>query len=170
MPTTVFDLAGYTPILFEYKPCNIFGSIDLIISENPEQHWCSPIFHEQPETPNHWVEYYPQSALNSELLTIDDSLCKNHQKEHHSWADEWDRDCQEEDNTEWCYWQDNKSFAKCSQWYILPVLPWSDFTIYWSLFPSQLSWDNVGILLSNQCSCDITGVTRNTGFHYIASG
>jgi hypothetical protein len=58
MPINVFDLAGYIPIPFEYEPLNIFGSIDTILSEKPENDWNNPIFHVEPETPKPWVEYF----------------------------------------------------------------------------------------------------------------
>jgi hypothetical protein len=32
MTINIFDLAGYTPNLFEYEPFNILGSIDTILS------------------------------------------------------------------------------------------------------------------------------------------
>jgi hypothetical protein len=116
MPFNVFNLAGYTPNLFEYEPLNIFGSIDSIISEIEENDWNNPIFHTEPETPKPWVEYYRQSASNGKLLTIDDSVFKDHWKEYHSWADEWKCDCKEDDKTEWCYCEDSKPLAKCIQW------------------------------------------------------
>jgi hypothetical protein len=112
----VFDLAGYTPNLFEHEPINIFGSIDTVSSEKPENDWNNPIFHAEPEVPIPWVEYYRESTINSELLTIDDPVFKDHWKEYHSWADEWECSWKEEDKTEWCYCDDNKSSAKCSQW------------------------------------------------------
>jgi len=93
MTINVFDLAGYTTDLFEYEPLNIYGSIDTIISEKPENDWNNPIFHAEPETPKPWVEYYRQLAINGELLTIDDLVFKDHWKEYHSWADEWKCGC-----------------------------------------------------------------------------
>jgi len=116
MPINVFDLAGYTPNLFETEPLNIFSSINTILSEVPYNDWNNPIFHAEPETPNPWVEYYRQSAINGDLLAIDDIVFKDHWKEYHSWADEWGCDCGADDKTEWCYCADNKSSAKCSQW------------------------------------------------------
>jgi len=116
MPINVFDLAGYTPNLFETEPLNIFGSINTILSEVPYNDWNNPIFHAEPETPKPWVEYYRQSAINGDLLAIDDIVFKDHWKEYHSWADEWGCDCGADDKTEWCYCADNKSSAKCSQW------------------------------------------------------
>jgi hypothetical protein len=53
----VFDLAGYTPNIFEFEPLNAFGSIDMVLFEKPENDWNNPIFHEEPETPKPWVEY-----------------------------------------------------------------------------------------------------------------
>jgi hypothetical protein len=61
-------------------------------------------------------KYYRQSAINGELLTIDDPVFKDHWKEYHSWADKWACDCKKEDKTKWCYCDSNKSSAKCSQW------------------------------------------------------
>jgi hypothetical protein len=116
MPINIFDLAGYTTNLFEYEPLNIFGSINTILLEQSENDWNNPIFHAEPEVPKPWVEYYRQSTVNGELLTIDDPVFKDHWKEYHSWADEWKCSCKEEDKTEWCYCDDNKSSAKCSQW------------------------------------------------------
>jgi len=116
MPINVFDLAGYIPNRFEYKPLNIFGSIDTILSEETANDWNNPIFHDEPDAPKPWVEYYRQSAINGELLTIDDPVFKGHWKEYHSWTDEWECCCKEKDKTEWCYCDDNKSSAKCSQW------------------------------------------------------
>ena len=40
----IFDLAGCTLNLFEYEPLNIFGSIDMILSEVPDNDWNDPIF------------------------------------------------------------------------------------------------------------------------------
>jgi len=90
MPINVFDLAGYIPSLFEYEPLNIFGSIDTILSEKSQNDWSNAIFHAEPETPKHWVEYYRQSAINGELLTINDPVFKDHYKKYLSLADEWD--------------------------------------------------------------------------------
>jgi len=116
MTINIFDLASYTPNLFEYEPFNIFGSIDTILSKELENYWNDPIIHAEPETPKPWVEYYRQSAINGELLTIDDIVFKNHWKEYHSWADKWNCACKKEDKTEWCYCDDNKSSIECSQW------------------------------------------------------
>jgi len=58
MPINVFDLSRYTPDLFEYEPLNIFGSMDTISSENPEDDWDNTIFHAEPGTPKSWVEYF----------------------------------------------------------------------------------------------------------------
>jgi len=111
----VFHLAGYSPNLIEHEPLDIFGSIDSISSEKPEDDWDNPIFHSEPETPKPWVEFYRQSAIKGELLTIDDPVFKEHWKEYHSSADEWECPCKEEDKTKWCYCDDAKSSAKCSQ-------------------------------------------------------
>ena len=112
----MFNLAGYIPNLFEQEPFNIFCSIDTILSEKPEDNWNNPIFHAEPETPKPCVEYYRQSAMNGELLTIDNSVFRDHWKEYHSSADEWAWDCKEDDKTECCYCEVTKSSAKCSQW------------------------------------------------------
>jgi hypothetical protein len=112
----VFDLPGYTPNLFEDEPVNIFDSIDTIITEKPEDNWNNLIFHAEPETPKRWVDYYRPSAINGEFLMIDDLLFKDHWKEYHSWADEWDCCCKEDDRTKCCYCADNKISEKCSQW------------------------------------------------------
>jgi len=116
MRINVFDLAGYTPNIFEHKPVNIFGSIDSVLKEKSENDWNNPIFHAEPETAKPWVEYYRQSAINGELLGIDDPVFKDHWKEYHSWNDKWDCCCKEDDKTEWCYCEDQRSSAKCSQW------------------------------------------------------
>jgi hypothetical protein len=102
MSVNVFDLAGFTPNPFEQEPLNIFGSIVTNLSEEPENDWNNPVFHAEPEIPKPWVEYYRQSAIYRELLTIKDLVFKDHYKE--------------DDKTEWCYCEDNKSSAKCSQW------------------------------------------------------
>jgi len=112
----VFDLAGYTPSLFEFEPPNIFNSMDTVLSEKPENDWNIPIFHTEPETPKRWVEYYRQSPINGELLMVDDPIFKDNWKEYHSWADGWECSCKEEDKTEWCHCDNNKSSAKCSRW------------------------------------------------------
>jgi hypothetical protein len=112
MPINLFDLARYTPNLFERKPLNIFGSINSILFEKPVDDWYNLIFHAEPETPKPWVEYYRQSAINGELLAIDAPVFKDSWKEYHLWADEWDCDCNKNDKTEWCYCEDNKSSAK----------------------------------------------------------
>jgi len=112
----VLHLAGYTPNLFEYEPLKIFGSIDSILSEKLENDWNNLIFHAEPETPTPWVEYFRQSAINGELLTINDPVFKDHVKVYHSWANEWQCNCKEEDKTEWCYCDDNETSVKCSQW------------------------------------------------------
>jgi len=130
MPINVFDLAGYTPNLFGYEPVDISYSTDTIFSEEFENDWDIPIFHAKPEVPQPWVEYYRQSAIYGDFLTIDDAIFKDHWKEYHSWVDEWNCCCKAEDKTEWCYCKDDKSSAKCSQWLILPVLRWCDYTIY----------------------------------------
>jgi hypothetical protein len=122
MTINIFHLAGYTPDLFEFEQFNIFGSTDTILSEQPEEDWNNPIFHAEPKIPKPWVEYYRQSAIFGELLTIDDPGIKDHYKESHPWADEWVCDCKDEDKAEWCYCDDNKSSLKCSQWYIKSVL------------------------------------------------
>ena len=80
----IFDLAGYIPNLFEYEPLNIFGSINEILAKKPENDWNNPIFHAEPEIPKPWVEYYRQSAIKRELLTINDPVFKDHWKEYHS--------------------------------------------------------------------------------------
>jgi len=116
MIINIFDLAGYTPSLFEYEPLEIFSWIITILSEVPDNDWNDPIFHQEPETPKPWVEYYRQSAINGELIVIEDIVFTNHWKNYHSWADKWDCDCKEDDKTEWCYRDDNKSSEKCSQW------------------------------------------------------
>ena len=46
MQLNIFDLPGYTPNLFEYKRLNIFGSIDTILLEKPENDWNNSVFHE----------------------------------------------------------------------------------------------------------------------------
>jgi hypothetical protein len=102
MPVNVFDLAGFTPNLFEHEPLNIFGSIVTILSEEPENDGNNLVFHTEPEIPKPWVEYYRQSAIYGELLTINDLVFQDH--------------CKEDDKTEWCYCEDNQSSAKCSQW------------------------------------------------------
>jgi len=104
------------PNLFEYEPIDIFGSIDSVLFEKPEHDWNNLIFHAEPETPKPWVEYYRQSAKYGDLLTIDDPVFKNHCKEYHSWADEWECCCIEDDKTESCYCDNNDSAAQCSQW------------------------------------------------------
>jgi hypothetical protein len=116
MPVNVFDLAGYTLEMFEYEQLNIFGLIDSILLEKPENDWDNHSIHAEPETPKPWVEYYRQSAMNTELLAIDDPVFKDHWKEHHSCADDWGCNCKEHDKTEWCYYHSNQSSAKCSQW------------------------------------------------------
>jgi hypothetical protein len=116
MLINIFDLAGYTPNLFEHESFYIFGSIDTILSEKSEDDWKNPIFHAEPETPKRWIEYYRHSAINGKLLAINDPVFGNHWKEYHSWADEWECDCKEDHKTEWCYCEDNESSAKCSQW------------------------------------------------------
>jgi len=126
----VFDIAGYMPNLFEYEPLNIFGSIDKLLSQRTENDWNNFILHPAPEPPKPWVEYYRQSAINGELLAIYDIVFSDYWKEYHSWADEWDCTCKEDDKTEWCYCEDNKSLARCSLWWTLPVLRWGDYMIY----------------------------------------
>jgi len=116
MPINVFELTGYTPNLFQYELLNIVESIDTILSEKIEDDWDNPIFYAEPETPKPWVEYYRQSAIKGELLAIEDIILKDHWKEYHSWADDWDWDCKKKDMTEWCYCKNNRSSAKCSQW------------------------------------------------------
>jgi len=66
MPINIFNLAGYTPNLFDYEPLQIFGSIDTILSEKSGNDCDNPIFHAEPETHKPWVEYYWQSASHSE--------------------------------------------------------------------------------------------------------
>jgi phage terminase large subunit-like protein len=88
----------------------------MVLSEKPENDWDNPIFHAEPETPKPWVEYYPQSAIKGKLLTIDDLEFKDHWKEFHLWADEWDCTCKENNKTKWCYCEDTKPSAKGSQW------------------------------------------------------
>ena len=46
---------------------------------------------------------------------IDDIIFKDHWKEYHLCADAWECDCNEKNKTQWCYCDDNKSSAKCSQ-------------------------------------------------------
>jgi hypothetical protein len=116
MPITLFDLADYTSDLFEYEPHKNFGFLNMTLSEKPENNWNNRIFHEDPDTPRPWVEYYRQSATNSDLLKIDDILFKTHCQEYHSWTYKWDCDGKDEDRTEWCYCEDNKLSAKCSRW------------------------------------------------------
>jgi len=112
----IFELAGYTPNLFEYEPLNIFRSIDSVLSEKPDNDWDNPIFHKEPQTPKPRVEYYRQSAMNRELLVIHDLVFKNYWKEYRSWTDKWECCCKEDDKTEWCYCDDIKSSVKCSPW------------------------------------------------------
>jgi len=109
-------LAGYTTNLFEHEPLNIFSSLNTISLEKPETDCNNPIFDAEPETPKPWVEYYRQSDINGELLSIDHIVFKNNWKEYHSLADEWECDSKEDDKTEWCYCEDSKSSARCSQW------------------------------------------------------
>jgi len=108
MPINVFDLARYMSNLFEYEPLSILNLINMILSEKPEIDWNNPLFHAEPETPKPWVEYYRQSAINGELLTIDDPVFTDHWKEYHFSVAEWDCICKEEDKTVWCYCEDNK--------------------------------------------------------------
>jgi len=70
----VLDLAGYISNLFEYEPINIFSLIDQILSEVPYNDWEDPIHQEDPKTLKPWIDYYRQSAMNAELLTIDDPV------------------------------------------------------------------------------------------------
>jgi len=72
MTVNIFDLAGYMPNLFQYQSLNIFSSLETILSEVPDKDWNNSIFHTDPEAPKPWVEYYRQSAINGELLAIDD--------------------------------------------------------------------------------------------------
>jgi len=116
MPINFFDLAGHKPNLFEHEPFNIFGSIKTVLLKQPKNDWNNPIVHAEPETPKPCVEYFRQSAIKCELLTIDDPVFKVHWKEYHFWADKWKCWCTEEYNTEWCYCDDTKSSAKFSQW------------------------------------------------------
>jgi hypothetical protein len=102
MTINVFDLAGYTLSLFEHEPLNILGSINTILSEEPENDCDNPIFLQEPETPKPWIEYYRQSAIKGELLLIDDIVFKDHSKEYHSCADEWECSCKKDAKTEWC--------------------------------------------------------------------
>jgi hypothetical protein len=83
--------------------------------KKPENNWDNPIFQAEPEIPKPWVEYYRQSAINGESLTIDDLVFKDHWKKYHWWADEWDCCCKKDNKTELCYCEDNKSSAKCSK-------------------------------------------------------
>jgi len=112
----IFDFAGYTPDLFEHEPLNIFGSIDTVLFEKLDNNWNDPIFHQDPKTPKPWVEYYRQSAINGELLELNNIVFKAHQQSYYSFYDKWDCNCREEDKTEWCYCEENTSLAKCSQW------------------------------------------------------
>jgi len=80
MMINIFDLAGYTPDSFEYEPLHIFCLIDSNLSKKPDHNWDNPIFHEESETPKPWVEYYRQSAIDGDLLTIDDPVLKHHWK------------------------------------------------------------------------------------------
>jgi hypothetical protein len=45
MPINIFDLAGYTPKLFQQELLNIFGLTDSILFEKPENDCNNPIFH-----------------------------------------------------------------------------------------------------------------------------
>jgi hypothetical protein len=108
MAVNVINLAGYTPNLFQYELLDIFVSIVIILSAKREHDSNNPIFHPEPETPTTGVECYQQSAINCELVTIDDTVFKDGRKKYHLWADEWDCDCKEEDKTEWCFCGDNK--------------------------------------------------------------
>jgi len=116
MKINIFDLAGYTPNLFEYEPLNILNLINTILLGVPDKDWSNPICHEEPETPNLWVEYYRQSAVNGELLKLDDIVFKNHWKSYHSFYDSWNCPCGQDDKPEWCSCEDNNSLAQCSQW------------------------------------------------------
>ena len=116
MPKNVFDLACYTPDLFEYKPLNIYGSIDTDLLEESEDDWKNAIFLAEPETHKPWVGYYRQSVITGELVSINDPVFRDHWKEYHSSAEEWDCDCKDDDRTESCYCDDDKSSAKCSPW------------------------------------------------------
>ena len=84
LPINVFDLAGYIPNLFEHEPLHIFSVIDIILSEKQENDWNNPMFYADPHTAKPWVEYYRQSPINGELLTVDDIVFKDHWKEYHS--------------------------------------------------------------------------------------
>jgi hypothetical protein len=46
----IFDLAGYTPDIFEYTPINIIDLIDNILPDILKIVWNNPIFYEQLET------------------------------------------------------------------------------------------------------------------------
>jgi hypothetical protein len=50
MPINIFELAGYIPSLFEYKPHNLYGSIESILSEESDSDWNILLFHTEPET------------------------------------------------------------------------------------------------------------------------
>jgi hypothetical protein len=116
MSINIFYLAGYTPNVFQYESLNKFESIDIVLSEESEKDWDNPLFHRKSEMPKPWVEYRRQLATNGKLLTIDDPIFNNHWREYHLWADELVCDCKENDKTEWCFCEDNKSKVKCPQW------------------------------------------------------
>jgi hypothetical protein len=101
IPINFFDLAGYIPNLFEHEPLNVYGSFDTVIFGDSENDCNNPIFHAEPEIPKPWVEYYRQSALNGELLSIHDLVFIDNWQEYHSWADEWECCSKENDKTEW---------------------------------------------------------------------
>jgi len=67
---TIFDLAGYTPNLFEHKPLNIFGLIDTILSEKSENDWNNPIFHEEPETLKPWLNTITNQQITENCLQL----------------------------------------------------------------------------------------------------
>jgi len=56
MPINIFELAGYTPYIFEYEPQNIFGSTNLICWGKPEKDSNNPIFHAEADSPEPCVE------------------------------------------------------------------------------------------------------------------
>jgi hypothetical protein len=96
MPVNTVDVARSIPNLLEYEPHNIFHCIGMIFMQQSENDWNIPIFHEPHKIPQHWDEYYGQSAIDSELLMIDDIVCKNHWKDYHLLANEWDCNCKDE--------------------------------------------------------------------------
>lgn len=112
----IFNWARNGIILCEYKPLNIFDSMDMILSEESDNYWDNAIIHTAHKVLKPWVKSNEQSAIHTELLQLDDSVVKDFFQQFDSWEVNWKCTCKQKNRTEQYYSEQKAQSAKCTQW------------------------------------------------------